>query len=257
MDGQQKDLRKVKVYPNKLADDLRGKLRKLYIVSGDEQLLVQETTDLIRRALRSYGFMERELFHAEAGFEWSSLLQSVASMSLFAEKKLIEVRMPSGKPGDKGGKILAELTDQLNEDNVLLLALPKVGQDVQRSRWFKTLFAEGAFTQIWPIEAKNLPSWLTNRFRQAGLRVTNDAVTLMADRVEGNLLAAVQEIERLRLIALNGLVDVREVTDGVTDSARFDVFQLIDAAMSGDAVKIVRMINGLRQRASKSCLFSS
>ena len=141
----------MKVHSNKLAADLKSRVRKLYIVSGDEQLLVQETTDYIRRALRSYGFMERELFHAELGFKWPSLLQSTVSMSLFAKKKLIEVRLPSGKPGDQGGKILIEVLDQLNEDTVLLLVLPKAGQDVQRSSWFKTLEAEGAFIQIWSI----------------------------------------------------------------------------------------------------------
>jgi len=236
----------VKVHSSKLAADLKSRLRKLYIVSGDEQLLVQETTDYIRRALRSYGFMGRELFHAEVGFKWTSLLQSTVSMSLFAEKKLVEVRLPSGKPGDLGGKILTEVLDQLNEDTVLLLVLPKAGQDVQRSRWFKALETEGAFVQIWPIEAKNLPRWLTNRFQQAGLKVTREALQLMADRVEGNLLAAVQEIERLRLIAVDGRVDVQEVMDGVADSARYDVFRLLDAAIAGDAVRSIRMIRGLK-----------
>ena len=236
----------MKVYADKLAGDLKSRLHKLYIVSGDEQLLVQETTDIIRRALRSYGFSERKLFHAEAGFDWTSLLQSAGSMSLFAEKKLIEVRLPSGKPGDQGGKMLTEMLDQLNEDNVLLLVLPRAGQDIQRTRWFKTLEAEGAFIQIWPIEARDLPRWLAARFKQAGLTASREAVQLMADRVEGNLLAAVQEIERFRLIAVDGRVDVQEVTDGVADNARYDVFKLLDSAMAGDAVKSVRMISGLR-----------
>ena len=236
----------MKVYPDKLAGDLKSRFHRLYIVSGDEQLLVQETTDLIRRALRSYGFSERELCHAEAGFDWTSLLQSAGSMSLFAEKKLIEVRLPSGKPGDQGSKMLTQILDQVNEDNVLLLVLPRAGQDIQRTRWFKTLEAEGAFIQVWPIEARDLPRWLTARFKRAGLSASREAVQLMADRVEGNLLAAVQEIERLRLTAVDGRVDVQEVTDGVADSARYDVFKLLDSAMAGDAVKSVRMISGLR-----------
>jgi len=236
----------MKVYPDKLVGDLKNSLRKLYIVSGDEPLLVQEATDLIRRALRAQGFLERELFHAEAGFDWTSLLQSAGSMSLFAEKKLLEVRLPSGKPGDQGGKMLTRLLEQLNEDNVLLLILPRAGPDIQRTRWFKSLEAEGAFIQIWPIEARDLPRWLDNRFKQAGLVVPKDAVRLMAERVEGNLLAAVQEIERLRLIAVDGKVELSEVNEGVADSARYDVFKLLDAAMLGDAVKCARMINGLK-----------
>jgi len=236
----------VKVYPDKLAADLKKNLHKLYIVSGDEHLLVQEATDLIRDAMRRQGFSERELFHAEAGFDWTSLLQSAGSMSLFAEKKLIEVRLPSGKPGDQGSKLLMQLVEQLNEDNVLLLVLPRAGQDVQRTKWFKTLEKAGAFIQVWPIEARDLPRWLNTRFKQAGLTASREAVQLMADRIEGNLLAAVQEIERLKLISTTGKIDVQEVVAGVADNARYDVFKLLDTAMAGDAARVVRMVNGLR-----------
>ena len=236
----------MKIYPDKLVADLKTRMHKLYIVSGDEQLLVQETTDLIRRALRARGFFERELFHAEASFDWNTLLQSAGSLSLFAEKKLLEVRLPSGKPGDQGGKMLTQLLEQLDEDNVLLLVLPRAGQDIQRTRWFKSLEAFGVFIQIWPIEAKDLPRWLGNRCKQAGLTVTQDALRLMAERVEGNLLAAVQEVERLRLTVADGRVDLQEVTEGVADSARYDVFKLLDNAMAGNSVKCVRMIRGLK-----------
>ena len=236
----------MKIYPDKLGADLKSRIRKLYIVSGDEQLLVQETTDLIRRMLRTSGFEDRKQFYAESGFDWKSLMQSAGAMSLFFEKKLIEVTLPSGKPGGHGSEMLMELLNQLNKDNVLLLILPKVGQDVQRTKWFKALEAEGAFIQIWPIEVKSLPGWLTNRFQQAGLRVSREAAQLMADRVEGNLLAAVQEIERLRLISSNGQIDVQQVTEGVSENARYDVFQLLDSALGGDPVRSFRLISGLK-----------
>ena len=236
----------MKVYPDKLAADLKNRIQPLYIVSGDEHLLVQESTDLVRRALKSQGYTERELFHVEAGFDWTSLLYSVGSMSLFAEKKLIEVRMPNGKPGDQGSKVLIELADQLNEDSILLLVLPRATQDIQRTRWFKSLEGKGAFVQIWPVEARELPRWLSTRFKQAGLTASRDAVQVMAERIEGNLLAAVQEIERLKLLSSDGKIDVQHVAEGVADSARYDVFKLIDAALAGDVNRALRMVNGLK-----------
>ena len=126
----------MKIYPEKLQADLKSGLRPLYIVSGDEHLLVQEAADLIRSTLRGAGFLERDLFHAESGFDWSNLLYSVGSMSLFAEKKLIEVRLPGGKPGDQGSKMLIELASQLNDDTILLLVLPRATPDIQRTKWF-------------------------------------------------------------------------------------------------------------------------
>ena len=133
----------MKIYPEKLSGELKNRVLKLYIVSGDDPLLVQESADMIRVALKGNGFTERELFHAESGFDWWNLLFSVGSMSLFAEKKLIEVRLPTGKPGDQGRKVLMELVDQLNEDTVLLLVLPRATQDIQRTKWFKTLESAG------------------------------------------------------------------------------------------------------------------
>ena len=236
----------MKVYPNKLAEQLRKGGRRVFIVSGDEPLLVQESCDLIRDELKHQGFAEREVFHAEAGFDWTSLLYSGNSMSLFAEKKLMEVRLPSGKPGDAGGRVLTELTGQLNDDTAVLLVLPRVDQSSQRTRWFKSVESVAAFVQVWPIEARDLPRWLDGRFREAGLRVERDAVRAMAERIEGNLLAAVQEIGRLKLMVGDRAVTVDDVLEGVADSARYDVFKMIDAALAGDVIRCVRMTNGLR-----------
>lgn len=236
----------MKVYADKLAADLKGSLRPLYIVSGDEPLLVQEVCDEIRQALKKQGFAERELFHAEANFDWTSLLYSAGSMSLFAEQKLLEVRLPSGKPGDKGSKALLELVDQLNEDTVLMLVMPRATPEIQRAKWFKGLESAGALIQVWPIEGRDLPKWLAGRFRRAGLKVSREAVQLMAERIEGNLLAAVQEIERLKLSLHDQQVDVQHVVEGVADSARFDVFKLIDAALAGNAARCIRMSSGLK-----------
>ncbi len=236
----------MKVYANQLVETLKQKSLRIFVVSGDEPLLVQESCDLVRRGLKAQGFVERDLFYAESGFDWSGLLYSSNSMSLFAEKKLIEVRLPTGKPGDAGGKVLTELVSSLSEDNALLLVLPRADPSTQRTKWFKSVEAAAGFVQVWPIEAKELPRWLENRFRQAGLKVTRDALRVMAQRTEGNLLASVQEIERLKLIVGEREVNVDDVSAGVADSARYDVFKLIDAGLAGDLKRCVRMTTGLK-----------
>ena len=236
----------MKVYANQLVETLKQKSLRIFVVSGDEPLLVQESCDLVRRGLKAQGFVGRDLFYAESGFDWSGLLYSSNSMSLFAEKKLIEVRLPTGKPGDAGGKVLTELVSSLSEDNALLLVLPRADPSTQRTKWFKSVEAVAGFVQVWPIEAKELPRWLENRFRQAGLKVSRDALRAMAQRTEGNLLASVQEIERLKLIVGEREVNVNDVSAGVADSARYDVFKLIDAGLAGDIKRCVRMTTGLK-----------
>ncbi len=237
----------MKVYANRLAESLSKQLAPIYIVSGDEPLLVQEACDEIRSAAKKAGYLERDLFHAEGNFDWGEISYSLNSMSLFAEKKVLEVRMASAKPGDKGSKALVSIAEEVNEDTLLMLVMPRVDASGQRSKWFKTLEAAAVFVQVWPIEARELPRWLENRFRQAGLRASRDAVRLMAERIEGNLLAAVQEIERLKLIAGDkGEVDAGLVEMSVADSARFDVFNLIDAALIGNSDRVARMMQGLK-----------
>jgi DNA polymerase-3 subunit delta len=236
----------MKVYADKLVETLKQKSLRIFIVSGDEPLLVQESCDLVRRGLKAQGFVERDLFYAESGFDWSGLLYSSNSMSLFAEKKLIEVRLPTGKPGDAGGKVLTELVSSLSDDNALLLVLPRADQSTQRTKWFKSVEAVAGFVQVWPIEAKELPRWLENRFRHAGLKVTRDAVRAMAQRTEGNLLASVQEIERLKIVVDEREVNLADVSSGVADSARYDVFKLIAAALAGNINRCVRMTTGLK-----------
>ncbi|MBO6563394.1 MAG: DNA polymerase III subunit delta [Pseudomonadales bacterium] len=242
----------MKVYPNKLPELLRKGGQQVFIVSGDEPLLVQESCDLIRGELKKQGFTEREVFHAESGFDWNSLLYSGNSMSLFADRKLMEIRLPTGKPGDAGGKALTELLESRNDETAILLVLPRADQSTQRTKWFKTVESAAAFVQVWPIEAKELPRWLEGRFRQAGLRADREAIRTMAERIEGNLLAAIQEIERLKLIVGDRAVTVNDVTEGVADSARYDVFKMIDAALVGDVSRCVRMTDGLRAEGVES-----
>jgi len=236
----------VKVYPEKLSTHFSKPNAPLYIVSGDEPLLVQESCDLIRNELKKKGFSERELFHVDASFDWEEVLFSANSMSLFAEQKLLELRLPKGKPSDVGIQALTSFIEEASPDNCMLLVLPKLDKKTQNAAWFKKLEGAGVFVQIWPIDLKSLPAWVGGRFRQLGLSASPEAIAALIDRVEGNLLAASQEIERLRLISNDDVVSVELVVDGVSDSARYDVFGLIDAALSQDTKRTLKVVQGLR-----------
>ncbi|MDH4608199.1 DNA polymerase III subunit delta [Pseudomonas sp. BN102] len=238
----------MKLNPAQLGKHLQGQLAPVYVVSGDEPLLCQEACDAIRTSVRARDFSERQVFNAEANFDWGLLLEAGASLSLFAEKRLLEVRLPSGKPGDKGAAALLEYLARPPEDTVLLLSLPKLDGSTQKTKWAKALIdgPDVQFVQVWPVEAHNLPQWIRQRLSQAGLAANQEAVDLIAARVEGNLLAAAQEIEKLKLLAEGGQVDAATVQAAVADSARFDVFGLIDAALNGEPAHTLRTLEGLR-----------
>ena len=238
----------MKLAPAQLNKHLQGALAPVYVVSGDDPLLCQEAADAIRNAARQQGFDERQVFSADANFDWGTLLQAGASLSLFAQRRLLELRLPSGKPGDKGAAALIEYCARPAEDTVLLVSLPKLDGSAQKTKWGKALI-EGAhcqFIQIWPVDVHQLPQWINQRLQQAGLSAQRDAVDLIAARVEGNLLAAAQEIEKLKLLAEGGQVTTETVQAAVADSARYDVFGLIDAALLGQPEHILQMLAGLR-----------
>jgi len=231
-----------------------GTLAPLYAISGDEPLLVQEALDAIRAACKQAGFNERQVLNADSGFDWGRLYEAGASLSLFAEKTLLDVRLQSGKPGDKGAALLLEYLNQPPADKILLLTLPKLDSNTQKSKWCKALFEHksACFVPIWPLEAAALPLWIQQRLSASGISADHDAVELLAARVEGNLLAAAQEIEKLKLLAPNSHLDAATVQSAVADSARFDVFGLIDSALNGDAVHTLRTLHGLRSEGVES-----
>ena len=234
----------MKIYPEKLNDQLALD-HTLYVVMGDEPLVVQESCDRIRAHLRGQGF-ERELFHVEGQFKWDDVLHSANSMGLFAEQKLLEVRIPNGKPGDSGAKGLAALIGLLTPDTRALVVLPRLDRSGQNSKWFKGLEKAGLVVQIFSVDRSRLPGWIRGRFKEAGLLPSREAVDALVDRVEGNQLAAVQEIERIRLISNKTEIYAEEVVNTVADAARFDVFMLIDAALAQDAPRVVKVSDGLR-----------
>ena len=243
-----------KINIEQLGKSLNQGLSPVYLVSGDEPLLVQESCDAIRTAAKSEGFTERELFHTDAGFQWPQLLHSANSLSLFAERKIIEVRIHNGKPGDAGSKALVEYCQAPSADNLLLLVSPKLDRATQNSKWYKAIDAVGSTLTIWPINAKQMPRWIDQRMQRAGIRADSQAIDILAGRVEGNLLAAAQEIEKLKLVAQDGYIDSQTMANAVVDSARYDVFGLADKALSGNASAAATTLNGLRAEGSEATI---
>jgi len=244
----------MKVRAEQLSSHITKTLLPVYLISGDDPLLVQESCDILRAHTKALDYTGREVMHVETGFDWNGFLQSSNSLSLFAEKRLLELRMPSGKPGDAGRKALLAYCERPADDTVLLIITEKLDQQTQKTKWVKAVDSIGAFVQIWPMDIKQMPDWVSQRMRKAGMQPTRDAAQLIAERVEGNLLAAVQEIEKLALIHGDGPVDVDDVIDAVVDSARFDVFKLADTALAGDSARTARIMDGLREEGIEPVL---
>jgi DNA polymerase-3 subunit delta len=236
----------LRVRPEQLEQHLAKGLAPIYLVSGDEPLQSNEACDAIRAAARSAGHDNREIMEAGAGFDWNALAAEANSLSLFAEKKIIDLRIPGGKPGREGGKALTEYCERPPEDTILLITLPKLDRSQQNSKWFKTIEQLGVIVQIWPIEVQRLPQWIEQRLRKAGLHPDREAVQMLADRVEGNLLAAHQEIEKLLLLHGTGSINAEQLANAVADSARYDVFELVDSALRGETERCLRILGGLR-----------
>lgn len=243
----------MRLYPEKLAAHLKQQCLPVYLVTGDETLLVQECADLVRAAAREAGCTDREILDAGAGgFDWQSLPNCATEMSLFGDRKLIELRLPSGKPGAEGGKAIAEYLERSGGEDVLLVVSGKIDRQSQNSKWFKSLDKAGAWVQLWPVTPEELPRWLRQRLGAAGLKADDDALELLAERVEGNLLAAVQEVEKLKLLAPDRHVTAETVTSAVLDNARFNLFGMADAALGGDAAGSLRMLHGLRGEGTEA-----
>ena len=233
--------------PEQLRQHLQQQCLPVYLVSGDEPLLVQECADLIRGAARAAGCSDREIVDTSArDFTWQTLLHSAAEMSLFGDRKLIELRLPDGKPGAEGSKALCDYIDRASGDDILLVVSGKIDKQSQNSKWYKTLDKAGATLLIWPVGAREMPRWLRQRLQGAGLDIDPDALELLSERLEGNLYAAVQEVEKLQLLASNQRVTMATVTTAVLDNARYNLFAMVDTALAGDATAALRMIHGLR-----------
>jgi DNA polymerase-3 subunit delta len=236
----------LKIQLNQLSSHLLKSLAPCYLVTGDEHLLVDEALDAIRKAAREHGFASRELHVATTGFDWYALTAASSNLSLFAEKKIVELRLPTGKPGKVGAQAIIELAGQASPEMLFVVTGPKLDRGGSASKWAKALDQKGVSLPVWPIGVRELPGWIANRMRSVGLQPDRDAVVLIADRVEGNLLAAGQEVEKLRLLLGEGKVSAEAVNDAVANSSRYDVYKLTDAALAGDAKRSIKILGGLR-----------
>jgi DNA polymerase III subunit delta len=236
----------VKISGDNLPSSLARQLQTIYLVSGDEPLLVNEAADAIRAAARSQGFVERELHVVERGFDWQGLIAGSRSMSLFAERKIVEIRMANAAPGEQGADAIVELADQPSPDTLVLIITAKLDSRTQSSRWVSAVEKRGVLVQVWPIDLPRLPAWIRERLGRHKLQADAAAASLLAERVEGNLLAAHQEIEKLALLLPPGPITAETIVDAVADSARFDVLQLGEAAMRGQTARALRILEGLR-----------
>lgn len=235
----------MKISGDNLASTLARGLAPIYLLSGDEPLLLNEAADAIRARARADGFTERELHVVERGFDWNALLADSRALSLFAQRKIVEIRMTNPTPGEQGGAALIELAAQGSPDTVVLVITGKLDGRTQNSKWVSAIEKSGVLLQVWPIELARLPNWIRERLARHGLHAEPAAAALLAERVEGNLLAAHQEVEKLALLLPKGTVTAQTILDAVADSARFDVLQLGEAAMRGQAARAVRILEGL------------
>ncbi|MEM9208984.1 MAG: DNA polymerase III subunit delta [Pseudomonadota bacterium] len=236
----------MKIPANRLSSHLREPLLPCYLISGDEPLLVSEATDAIRESARRQGFDSRDLHVQLTGFDWGALAAAGAELSLFASRRIVELRLPTGKPGRDGGAAIVELAGQAGEDLLFVVQTPKLDWQTEKAKWVQTLATRGAHVQVYPVPPEQLPRWLVDRMRAAGLTPDNDCVRIIAERVEGNLLAADQEIQKLRLLHGEGPVSAADAKAAVADSSRFDVYQLADAALAGKPQRALRILDGLQ-----------
>jgi DNA polymerase III subunit delta len=217
------------------------------VVHGDEPLFAIEAGDAIRAAARRAGCDEREVLVVEQGFAWEAFLGANANMGLFGSRKLVDLRIPSGKPGVEGAKALEAYARNLNPDQVTLITLPKLDRTAQASAWFSALVAAGVGVAVYPLERDELPAWIAARLARAQQRVGRETLAFLVDQCEGNLLAARQEIEKLGLLLPEGELDHDAVERAVADVARYDVFGLSAAWLAGDAARAVRVIRALEE----------
>lgn len=235
--------------------DLSKPLSSLYLIYGDEDLLRFEALDALRQAANAQQFSMREAFYVDNKTDWSEILSAVESQGLFSDKKLLEIHIPTGKPGITGGNALIDLVAKLNDDTTVVIFLPKMDKTQTKSKWFATLAKAAQVFEAKAVLANDLPHWIKNRLSQYDLNIEEDALLLFAERVEGNLMAAKQEIEKLALLHDKGAtVSLADAQNAVANVARFDVFQLSNAWLSGDVARVVRLIDALQAEGEEPIL---
>lgn len=231
-------------------DQLLAQLQKQPVsviwIAGDETLLVQESCDAVRKFAREQGFSDREVYSVNSQFDWNMLLEAGNSLSLFADRKLIDLRLSSAKLDNNAKKALQGYLENPSEDNLLLISSPRVEKASTQAKWFRQIEAAGYFVPVWPISNQQLPGWIRQRLRSQGMNADDQAVQILCQRIEGNLLAAAQEIDKLSLLSEGKDLDAQTVARAVADSSRFNVFSLIDDALQGHCSRALNILQHLQ-----------
>lgn len=242
------------IRPEDLPRQLARGLAPVYLIAGDEALFVEEALDAVRAAARAAGYSEREILDADAGFDWGRLGEAAANLSLFGDKRLIELRMPGGKPGTAGAKALQLYCQQPSADTVLLIACGPLDGSQRKSAWIKAIDDNGVFLYAWPLPLAQFGSWLQARLARNGVSADADAVELLVERSEGNLLSAAQEVEKLSLLYPQQRLTLEQMRAAVADTARYSVFDLADALIDGELERGVRILTALREEGVEPIL---
>ncbi|MCC8996536.1 MAG: DNA polymerase III subunit delta [Nitrosomonas sp.] len=239
---------------DRLAAHLQKQMAPLYVLFGDETLLILEAIDLILSHARQQGYTEREIYTVEQHFKWQNILNADSNLSLFGTKKIIDIRIPSGKPGKEGGAVMEAYCTTISPDVLTLITLPRIDQSTQNTQWFKSLENFGVVIPVSNIERQQLPEWIAKRLAQQQQRTDATTLEFMADQVEGNLLAAYQEIQKLALIYPAGNLTLAQIRAVIFNMARYDIYQLADALIASDANRYSRILNELQEEGTAPLL---
>lgn len=232
---------------DQLDNRLKQGLDPVYLLGGSELLLMQEARDAIFKAAQAEGFTERDLLEVRQHFNWDQLAEAAGAPSLFAQRRIVDLRLPTGKPGQEGARVLREWVESPDPDTLLVISCEQWEASQRKSKWAQALDQAGVQIDIWPVKTEEMPGWVAQRLRRAGLEPDREAVLVLAERLEGNLIAAQQEIDKLALIKGQGAVSAEDVLSAVADSARFDGFQLVEYMLAGKAADALRVAGGLRR----------
>ena len=244
----------MQIRAGELEAQLAARLAPVYAIHGDEPLLALEAADAVRAAARSRGFTERVVLEPARGFDWSELAHATGSLSLFGDRKIVELRLPGGKPGAQGGEAIAAYCAHPGAEVLLLVSLPRLDRQGQASAWFGALARAGVVVDVYPVERQRLPAWIAERLQRQKQRASREALELLADRVEGNLLAAHQEVQKLALVAPAGEIGIEAMREAVANVARYDAYAAGEAMLAANAGRYVRVLDGLKSEGEAPTL---
>ncbi|MBU0455489.1 MAG: DNA polymerase III subunit delta [Pseudomonadota bacterium] len=244
----------MKIYPEQLEQQLRQTIHPVYLVCGDEPLIVNEMGKNIRKHVKEKGFTDHQIFHVTPNYNWEPFLESSHALSLFSEQALFELRLTANKLTVAARKILESYAENTPKDKVLLILANRLDKSEQNTKWFKSLVQKGLFVQVWPISRQQLPRWIQQQLQKHHIQANTDAVRFLAEYTEGNLLATQQEIEKLSLLFHDKKITERDLMDSVNDNARFNVFALTDAMLKGDMKRSLKILNALKSEGTETIL---